>query len=108
MTDKRPPPPKNPNPPKPEPDEGDDRRPRHRPDGREHQVHRDILERRWRGGPEPTPEEYQRALEEWKKLPGSIVRPPSDIKLPEPPAPAPQTPAPQPGSPRRDEQGGGS
>jgi hypothetical protein len=90
MTGKRPPPPKNPNSRKREP-EGE--RPRHRPDGREHQVHKEILDRRWRGGPDPTPEDYQRALEEWKKLPGSIVRPPSDIKpseqpaLPEPSAP---------------------
>jgi hypothetical protein len=64
-------------------------------------VHQEILDRRWRGGPEPTPEDYQRALEEWKKLPGSIVRPPSDIKPPEPPAQE-SPPAPQPGSRRPD------
>jgi hypothetical protein len=57
-------------------------RPKHKPEGREHQVHKEILERRWRGGPEPTPEAYARALEQWKNLPGSIVRPPTDITPP--------------------------
>jgi hypothetical protein len=57
-------------------------RPRHKPEGREHQVHKEILERRWRGGPEPTPEAYERALEQWKNLPGSVVRPPTDIRQP--------------------------
>ena len=57
-------------------------KPQHRPEGREHQVHREILERRMRGGPEPTPEAYRRALEQWKKLPGSKIRPPSDIVMP--------------------------
>ena len=67
-----------------EPNEPDpDReRPKHKPEGREHQVHKEILKRRMRGGPEPTPEDYARALEEWKKLPGSVVRPPTDITLP--------------------------
>jgi len=37
-----------------------------------------------RGGPEPTPEAYTHALEQWKKLPGSIVRPPTDISFPPP------------------------
>lgn len=80
MTDKRPPP-KGPDTPKQEPG-GDPKRPRHRPEGREHEVHQEILDRRWRGGPAPTPEDQQRALEQWKSLPGSIVRPPTDIKPP--------------------------
>lgn len=54
-------------------------RPRHNPEGREHEVHKEILARRMRGGPEPTPDAYARALEEWKNLPGSVVRPPTDI-----------------------------
>ncbi|WHZ11323.1 MAG: hypothetical protein OJF60_001762 [Burkholderiaceae bacterium] len=85
MTDKRPPP-KDPDTPKQE-SGGDHKRPRHQPEGREHQVHKEILERRWRGGPAPTPEEYQRSLEEWKNLPGSIVRPPTDHKPPAGPPP---------------------
>lgn len=66
---------------KPEEPQGQER-PKHKPEGREHQVHKEILERRWRGGPEPTPEAYARALEQWKNLPGSIVRPPTDITPP--------------------------
>jgi len=64
------------------PDYPDPERPQHRPEGREHQVHREILERRMRGGPEPTPEVYRRALEQWMKLPGSKIRPPSDVVIP--------------------------
>jgi hypothetical protein len=75
-------PPKGPGRPKQEPGGGDDKRPRHRPEGREHEVHKEILERRWRGGPKPTPEHYRRALEQWKNLPGSIVRPPTDVGAP--------------------------
>jgi len=53
-------------------------------EGEEHEVHQEILERRMRGGPKPTRESYERALEQWKKIPGSVVRPPTDIKrLPE-------------------------
>lgn len=93
MASKRPPP-KNPSPPEQE-GNGDDKRPRHRPQGRERQVHEDILERRWQGSPEPTPEKYRRALEQWKNLPGSIVRPATDHEAPgeappEPPADAPE------------------
>ena len=76
MADKKPPPKY----PKPKPDKSDGKRPKHRPEGREHQVHQDILDRRWEGGRgKPTPEDYQRALEQWKNLPGSVVRPPTDI-----------------------------
>lgn len=71
--------------------------PKHNPEGREHQVHKEILERRMRGGPEPTPDAYARALEQWKNLPGSIVRPPTDVTPP---------PAEEPSEPR--DQGGSS
>jgi hypothetical protein len=53
--------------------------PKHDPEGREHQVHEEILARRMRGGREPTRDAYTRALEQWKNLPGSIVRPPTDV-----------------------------
>lgn len=73
--------------------------PKHKPEGREHQVHKEILERRMRGGPEPTPDAYARALEQWKNLPGSIVRPPTDITpLPAEEPSEPSEPADQGGS----------
>lgn len=61
--------------------EGDDR-PRHKSDGREHRVHQEILDRRMRGGPALTPEAYERALDEWRSLQGSVMRPPTDVKAP--------------------------
>ena len=61
---------------------GEGERPKHRPHGREHQVHQEILDRRLRGGPKPTAQRYAHALEQWKNLPGSIVRPPTDVALP--------------------------
>jgi len=57
-------------------------RPRHKSDGREHRVHQEILERRMRGGPELTPDAYERALDEWRSLQGSVMRPPTDVKVP--------------------------
>jgi hypothetical protein len=56
--------------------------------GREHQVHDEINERRLGGGAEPTSDAFQRALEQWQQVPGSIVRPPSDVKAPDPPTPS--------------------
>ena len=40
------------------------------------EVHREIERQRFRGGLPATPELYARALEQWNRLPGSIVRPP--------------------------------
>ena len=88
--------PNEPKDPKQEPKPPDYERPKHRPEGREHQVHKEILERRMRGGPEPTPDAYRRALEQWKNLPGSIVRPPTDVTPP--PAEEPSEPADSEGS----------
>jgi hypothetical protein len=68
-------------PPSQGPDEGGEQ-PRHRSEGREHRVHQEILERRMRGGPELTPEAYERALDEWRNLQGSVMRPPTDVKGP--------------------------
>jgi hypothetical protein len=81
---KKPKDPKDPRDPKhsQDPNEPDQEPPKHNPEGREHQVHREILERRLRGGPEPTPDAYARALEQWKNLPGSIIRPPTDVTPP--------------------------
>lgn len=91
--------PRDPNGPEGPQQEPEPEPPRHVPDGREHQVHQEILERRMRGGPAPTPEAYARALEQWKNLPGSVVRPATDVTPPAPPPP----PEPPPGA---DAQGG--
>lgn len=60
--------------------EGEHEPPRRRRMGREHAVHQQIVERRLGGGAPATPEAYAKGLEEWHKLPGSVVRPPSDEK----------------------------
>jgi hypothetical protein len=65
-----------------EPYEHGERPERPRPQGRERKVHEEIIERRLEGGAPPTPEAYARALEQWHQLPGSVVRPPTDIGLP--------------------------
>jgi hypothetical protein len=69
------------------PEEQDKDRPRRRRMGREHAVHQQIVERRLSGGAPATPETYAKALEEWKQLPGSVVRPPTDEKRAEKLAP---------------------
>lgn len=73
-------------PPPSDPEQPEGERPRRR--GREHEVHDEINKRRLGGGAEPDAEAFQRALDQWQQLPGSIVRPPSDVKAPEPPPPA--------------------
>jgi hypothetical protein len=60
--------------------EGEHEPPQRRRMGREHAVHRQIIERRLGGGAPATPEAYAKGLEEWNKLPGSIVRPATDEK----------------------------
>jgi hypothetical protein len=47
--------------------------------GRERQIHEEIIARRMEGGAPPSPEAYARALEQWQQLPGSVVRPPTDV-----------------------------
>jgi hypothetical protein len=58
----------------------DNEQPRRRRMGREHAVHQEIIERRLGGGAPATPEAYAKALEEWRQLPGSVVRPATDEK----------------------------
>ena len=48
----------------------------------EHQVHKDILMRRMVGGLDATPDAYARGLAQWKELPGSIIRPATDVNAP--------------------------
>jgi hypothetical protein len=55
-------------------------------EGEERKVHEEIIDRRITGGislsKEDVTEAYARALKQWQELPGSIVRPPTDITLP--------------------------
>lgn len=92
--------PDDPEDPQQEDGDPDQRRPEHRPEGREHQVHQEILKRRLRGGPQPTPQDYARALEQWKNLPGSIVRPPTDNPPPPETPPSPDEKPSEPGGQR--------
>ena len=55
-------------------------------EGEERKVHEEIIDERITGGvhlsKDATMEAYARALKQWQELPGSIVRPPTDITLP--------------------------
>jgi hypothetical protein len=55
-------------------------------EGEERKVHEEIIDRRIRGGSALTNEDiaeaYDRAQKQWQDLPGSIVKPPTDITLP--------------------------
>ena len=46
-------------------------------------IHREYVEQHFGGGEEPTPEAYERALEEWHRLPGAVQRPPAEVRGPE-------------------------
>ena len=54
-------------------------------EGEERKVHEEIIDRRIRGGAdiskEAITEAYDRALKQWQELPGSVVRPPTDITI---------------------------
>jgi hypothetical protein len=50
--------------------------------GKEREIHEEIVARHYEGGASPTPEAYARALKQWQQLPGSIVRPPTDVRPP--------------------------
>jgi len=54
-------------------------------EGEERKVHEEIIDRRIRGGAalskEDITEAYDRALQQWQKLPGSVISPPTDITL---------------------------
>ncbi len=55
--------------------------PRRHHAGRDRIVHVAITERRFAGGPPPTHEAYNAALEQWHRLPGSVMRPATEIRL---------------------------
>src|SRR5688500_10102337 len=54
-------------------------------EGEERKVHEEIVDRRITGGvtisKEAITEKYARALKQWQELPGSIVTPPTNVKL---------------------------
>jgi hypothetical protein len=47
----------------------------------ERRLHEEIIARRM-GEEPPSVDAYSRALEQWKKLPGSVIRPPTDVHPP--------------------------
>lgn len=53
------------------------------PDADPQRIHREYVEQHFGGGEEPTPEAYERALDEWHRLPGAAHRPPGEIRGPE-------------------------
>jgi hypothetical protein len=54
--------------------------PRARRDGKDRQVILDITARRMAGGVPATPQAYAKALEQWRKLPGAVMSPPTDLR----------------------------
>jgi hypothetical protein len=59
-------------------------------EGQERRAHEEIIEGRIVGGAEATPELYRHALEQWQEIPGSVMRPPTDVTLPSPKRPKSQ------------------
>ena len=51
-------------------------------EGREREVHEEIIKRLLEGGAPPTPEAFARGLKQWQQLPGSIIRSSTDVNLP--------------------------
>jgi hypothetical protein len=47
----------------------------------ERKLHEEIIARRM-GEEPPSVDAYSRALEQWKSLPGSVIRPPTDVHPP--------------------------
>jgi hypothetical protein len=68
------------------------------------EEHLEIERRRFRGGLPPTPEMYERAREQWKRLPGSLVRPPMDTVVGDSDAGKQQTPEQGQPAKKRDER----
>lgn len=53
------------------------------PDADPQRIHREYVERHLGGGREPTPEAYERAAMQWRRIPGSISRPPAELRTAE-------------------------
>jgi hypothetical protein len=45
--------------------------------------HATIIERRWQGSPPPSAERYEKALQQWQKLPGAVSSPATDVPPPD-------------------------
>ena len=59
-----------------------DRQPPRRgnPDADPVRIHREYIERRLGGGEPANPAQYERAQQQWQKLPGAISRPPTTVR----------------------------
>ena len=49
-------------------------------------IHREYVQRRIGGGAQPTPQAYERALEQWHRLPGAVRTPATEVRPPDQPA----------------------
>jgi hypothetical protein len=67
--------------------EGD--RPRKDKEGRERIVHIEIADHRFAGGPTPSAQAYARAVEQWSRLSGAVIRVPVQDLVSEPDSPMP-------------------
>jgi hypothetical protein len=64
------------------PDDGPPGRPpglSRNPDADPVKIHREYVQRRLGGGALPTPEAYERALDEWHKIPGAVRGPAGEV-----------------------------
>lgn len=51
------------------------------PDADPQRIHREYVERHLGGGggEDPSPEAYERAVEQWRRIPGSVNHPPAEM-----------------------------
>jgi hypothetical protein len=56
------------------------------PDADPVKIHREYVEQRLGGGGEATSETYDEALRQWQRIPGTVSRPPAEVRPPKPPA----------------------
>lgn len=63
------------------PPDGDEREPPTlgNPDADPVRIHREYVERRVGGGADATTEAYDRALKQWRELPGAVSAPPAEV-----------------------------
>lgn len=63
--------------------------PRKDKEGRERVVHVEIADRRFAGGPTPSAQAYARAVDQWGRLSGAVIRVPVQDLASEPESPMP-------------------
>ncbi len=93
-----------------------DEHPRHGGDGSreereggwDREVHLAIIARHMQGSVQPTPLLRARALEQWAKLPGSVVQPPTDLRVVETALALEASEAAQPSTGGGGQEGGGT